>query len=98
VITNLLAKEVGKVADKLHTARSRNDQVILDVRMYSKDAIKEIIKRIKELQVCFLHGAKKLKNVMAPAILPVPGGESFLGEDAAGFWSAGAVGGLGKRG
>jgi argininosuccinate lyase len=33
-IESRLTHEVGKVAQKLHTARSRNDQVVLDVRMY----------------------------------------------------------------
>lgn len=61
-ITNLLKKEVGKIADKLHTARSRNDQVVLDVRMYCKSELKEIIKKIKDLQICFLKGAKKFKE------------------------------------
>ncbi|MCM8762990.1 MAG: argininosuccinate lyase [Candidatus Omnitrophica bacterium] len=63
----LLRKEVGRVADKLHTGRSRNDQIVLDIRMYSKDALKEIIKKINELQVCFLAGAKKFKNTTMPS-------------------------------
>ena len=61
-ITNLLRKEIGNVADKLHTARSRNDQVALDVRMYCKDKTKEIIGKIKDLQVCFLRRANKFKK------------------------------------
>ena len=61
-ITNLLYKKVGKVADKLHTARSRNDQIALDLRMYCKDEIKAISSKIKKLQICFLSGAKKFKN------------------------------------
>jgi argininosuccinate lyase len=61
-ITNLLHKEIGNVADKLHTARSRNDQVALDVRMYCKDKTKEIFGKIKDLQVCFLKGAHKFKK------------------------------------
>lgn len=61
-ITNLLTKEIGGVADKLHTARSRNDQVALDVRMYCKDKTKEIIAKIKDLQICFLKGATKFKK------------------------------------
>ncbi|MCM8780052.1 MAG: argininosuccinate lyase [Candidatus Omnitrophica bacterium] len=66
-LTFLLKKQAGYVADKLHTARSRNDQVVLDVRMYSKDALREIIKKINELQVCFLAGAKKFKNTTMPS-------------------------------
>jgi argininosuccinate lyase len=36
-IETRLIEKVGKVAQKLHTARSRNDQVVLDVRMYLRD-------------------------------------------------------------
>lgn len=61
-ITNLLRKKVGRVADKLHTARSRNDQVALDMRMYCKDELKEIMSRIRDLQICFLKGAKKFRK------------------------------------
>ena len=45
---------VGEPARKLHTARSRNDQVVTDVRLWCRDAIDLIQNRIKELQVTFL--------------------------------------------
>ncbi|MDD5044905.1 MAG: argininosuccinate lyase [Candidatus Omnitrophica bacterium] len=61
-INFLLKKEIGNTADKLHTARSRNDQVALDVRMYSKDAITGISGKINDLQICFLKGAKKFSD------------------------------------
>lgn len=41
-IENLLIDRIGEVGKKLHTARSRNDQVALDIRMYLKEEIKEI--------------------------------------------------------
>jgi argininosuccinate lyase len=44
-----LTKRLGDTGKRLHTARSRNDQVALDIRMYLKDEIKEIIPMIKEL-------------------------------------------------
>ncbi len=44
---------------KMHTARSRNDQVNLVMRMYMKDAIKEIKEQVKKLQEAFLVQAKK---------------------------------------
>ncbi len=61
-VQNELKKRIGKTAYKLHTARSRNDQVVLDVRMYCRDELKAIIKKITELQTCFLSGAKKFKK------------------------------------
>ncbi len=44
-----LTKRLGDVGKKLHTARSRNDQVALDLRMYLKDATDEIVEEINEL-------------------------------------------------
>lgn len=42
---------IGEPAKKLHTARSRNDQVSTDFRLWCRDAIANIISRIKRLQV-----------------------------------------------
>ena len=44
-----LTKRLGDTGKRLHTARSRNDQVALDIRMYLKDEVTEIIPMIKEL-------------------------------------------------
>ncbi|RJQ85532.1 MAG: argininosuccinate lyase [Desulfobacteraceae bacterium] len=45
-----LLQEVGKVAQKLHTARSRNDQVALDVRMFLRDATHRVIDSLFNLR------------------------------------------------
>ena len=44
-----LTKRLGDVGKRLHTGRSRNDQVALDIKMYLRDEIKNIIEYIKEL-------------------------------------------------
>ncbi len=49
-IESALTEKIGDVAKKLHTARSRNDQVALDIRMYLKDVTDEIIRGLKELR------------------------------------------------
>lgn len=46
---------IGEPAKKLHTARSRNDQVSTDFRLWCRDAIDKIVDRIKYLQVMYLH-------------------------------------------
>ena len=45
-----LKKIIGDVAGKLHTARSRNDQVGTDLKLWIKDAIKEICSELTDLQ------------------------------------------------
>ncbi len=42
--------ELGKAGEKLHAGRSRNDQVACDVRMYLRDAVKEIVKGLDEVR------------------------------------------------
>jgi len=65
-IQELLVKRVGQVAHKLHTARSRNDQIALDVRMYLKDEMKELINFITLLQKSILKLAKNNSKVIIP--------------------------------
>jgi argininosuccinate lyase len=62
-----LRKLIGAPADKLHTARSRNDQVVLDMKMYCKEQITEIISGISGLQKAILSFAKSNQDVVMPA-------------------------------
>lgn len=48
-----LTDMIGEPAKKLHTARSRNDQVVTDLRLWCRDAINGILVHIKKLQVLF---------------------------------------------
>ena len=57
---------VGKVAQKLHTARSRNDQIALDVRMFLKDETHHIIRRLVEFQYVLVNLAKDHLDVILP--------------------------------
>ena len=64
-VEKILTEKVGEVGKKLHTARSRNDQVALDVRMYLKGEIKEIINLLAGLEDTLLDLAEKhLETVM----------------------------------
>ncbi len=45
-----LYEKIGDTAGKLHTARSRNDQIATDMRLYTKDVIKEVLGHITQLQ------------------------------------------------
>ncbi len=57
---------VGEVGRKLHTARSRNDQVITDVRLYTKKAINQHKKLLLDLLKTFLDLAKNYRDVILP--------------------------------
>jgi len=65
-IETALVQKIGKVALKLHTARSRNDQVALDVRMYLRQETVNIIKLITELCKIIVELAERNLNVILP--------------------------------
>ncbi|MEY2439526.1 MAG: argininosuccinate lyase, partial [Verrucomicrobiota bacterium] len=46
-----LTKRIGESGAKLHTARSRNDQIALDLRLYVKAEISEVLGRVRGLQI-----------------------------------------------
>ena len=61
-----LTKRLGDTGKRLHTARSRNDQVALDIRMYLKKEVKEIESLIKKLITVLIDlSEKNLQTVMA---------------------------------
>jgi argininosuccinate lyase len=65
-IETRLIEKVGKIAQKIHTARSRNDQVVLDVRMYLRDETLNTIKRLAMLAKVIVDLAKKNVDVVLP--------------------------------
>ena len=65
-VESVLTKRIGDVGKKLHTARSRNDQVALDVRLYLRDKCDEIVALTKELIVAVTDKAEENKAVIMP--------------------------------
>ncbi len=61
-----LTKRLGDVGKRLHTSRSRNDQVALDIRLYLRDEIKEIRALVLELCNTLIKLAKKHLDTVMP--------------------------------
>ena len=61
-----LTQRIGDAGKKLHTARSRNDQVALDLRLYLKDEIDEIITLLKNVITSLNEKAKEYKDTVLP--------------------------------
>ncbi len=61
-----LIEKVGEVGGKLHTARSRNDQVALDLRLFAKEAIANTLVKIREFQQALIGLAEVNKDVVMP--------------------------------
>ncbi|HEY1268202.1 MAG TPA: argininosuccinate lyase [Candidatus Binatia bacterium] len=65
-IERRLIERIGRVGEKLHTARSRNDQVALDLRLYLRDEVKEIIAAVEGLKRELARTAKRHIDVVMP--------------------------------
>jgi argininosuccinate lyase len=81
-----LTKRIGAAGAKLHTARSRNDQIALDLRLYVKAEAAEVCARLRELQRVLLALAEQHQNVLMPGYThlqraqPISLGHYFLAQ------------------
>ena len=62
----LLTKELGDLGKKIHSGRSRNDQVLLDLKLFTRDAIKEIVESTSSIIDVLLKRAEETKSVLMP--------------------------------
>ena len=65
-VEQVLTERIGDVGKKLHTARSRNDQVALDLRMYLRAQVDEITVLVKDVIEAILMQAENNKSVIMP--------------------------------
>ena len=65
-VEKLLTDKIGDAGKRLHTGRSRNDQVALDIRMYLMDEIDEIYEMVKALMSAILSIAKEHTETIMP--------------------------------
>ena len=67
LIDRLLHEEIGDVASKLHTGRSRNDQVATATRLWTMDACMRIDTAVRQLQQVVIERATSLEGVVMPS-------------------------------
>jgi argininosuccinate lyase len=65
-IEDALIRRIGQLGETLYTGRSRNDQIALDTRLYVKNAIRELIHLVTELQVTLVELAEKNQDLIMP--------------------------------
>ena len=65
-VESLLFKQIGKTAGKLHTARSRNDQVVTDFKLWIRNNSVNLDKHIQKLQKSLINIAKKNTSTVMP--------------------------------
>jgi argininosuccinate lyase len=62
----LLTKELGDLGKKIHSGRSRNDQVLLDLKLFAREGIREIVNATSELTDTLLAKSEQHKDVLMP--------------------------------
>ncbi len=83
-IEHALIAKLGDLGRKLHTARSRNDQIVTDVKLWIRDAIDHLDNQLKDLQTAFVGCAIRDRDVVLPGYThlqraqPVLAGHYFL--------------------
>ncbi|WP_139418714.1 argininosuccinate lyase [Chryseobacterium mulctrae] len=65
-VESILIEKLGDTGKKIHTARSRNDQVLLDIKLYLVDEIREITALTDEFFQILIKLAEQHKNVLLP--------------------------------
>jgi argininosuccinate lyase len=65
-VEHRLIEKIGPVGEKLHTTRSRNDQVVLDLRLFLKDHVEKVLSLLKNLQKIIVSLARENIHVVMP--------------------------------
>jgi argininosuccinate lyase len=73
-----LKNRVGELADKIHTGRSRNEQVSLDVRLWLREEIDAILSRLDRVAEALLAMARKYQDVVVPGYTHVRRAQAVL--------------------
>jgi argininosuccinate lyase len=77
-IESTLTERIGPAGAKLHTARSRNDQVALDVRLYCRDQTQRIIDLVRGLQSALVAAAVAHEDLILPGYTHLQRGQPVL--------------------
>lgn len=77
-VENELIRRVGETGKKMHTARSRNDQVVLDLKLYVRDQTRKLIDQIAAAQKAILHCAIKNQETLMPGFTHLQHGQPIF--------------------
>ncbi len=62
----MLTRKLGDVGKKIHSGRSRNDQVLLDLKLFTRSELKEITHQVEELFNALIEQSNRYKEVLMP--------------------------------
>lgn len=73
-----LTRRIGPAGARLHTARSRNDQVATDVRLYTRDAVDTLAGLVRDLQRALVQAAERAGGAVVPGYTHLQRGQPVL--------------------
>lgn len=62
----MLTRKLGDIGKKIHSGRSRNDQVLVDLKLFTREQIKTVVESVSGLIDILLQQSEKYKNVLIP--------------------------------
>lgn len=62
----MLTRKLGDMGKKIHSGRSRNDQVLVDLKLFTRDKIREVAEAVRDLFVELQQQSERYKNVLMP--------------------------------
>jgi argininosuccinate lyase len=62
----MLTRRLGDIGKKIHSGRSRNDQVLLDLKLFTRDAIRKLVQEISDLIDLMLFQSHRYKDILLP--------------------------------
>ena len=62
----MLTRKLGDMGKKIHSGRSRNDQVLVDLRLFTRDKIREVAEAVRDLFAELQQQSERYKNVLMP--------------------------------
>ncbi len=62
----MLTASLGDLGKRIHTGRSRNDQVMVDIKLFLREEIQEIVGAVKKLSLTLISQAERFKDVLLP--------------------------------
>ena len=74
----LLTLKLGDTGKKIHTARSRNDQVLLDIKLFIREEIHQTVMLAENLSRILLSQSEKYKQVLIPGLYSPPGSHALF--------------------
>ena len=62
----MLIRQLGEIGKKIHSGRSRNDQVLLDLKLFTRERLREIVDAVSNLFDVLISQSEKYKNTLLP--------------------------------